>query len=223
MRFDETLFVYIIFFNYLISYFRPPNGTMNFVHSYINSPFIIVPTSNLCKKSETAAVKNEIANNIHRDRKNGNITKEPTKGLSPRKRIMKRVSDESSKDEIPDQKKMKYETGNRIVPLLQRRTSKLELYGESPPFHGFERDAKTHCKVTEALCDKNLNFSKSVTIRDNDLMKRIQEKQDLEFAKRLQQELNCRYSTRHVHNNRKNSARQSTLEEVLKSHCRASK
>lgn len=107
-------------------------------------------------------------------------------------RITKRPSIRSD-EVIMASKKQK-----RLVPSLSRRPSKLEEKNKaiSPPFYGFEGN---------------------YLISNNNLEKRLQEEADLEFAKKLQEELNGygRYSTRQGC-----AKKQVTIDEIIKAQCK---
>nr|XP_023021614.1 E3 ubiquitin-protein ligase RNF168-like [Leptinotarsa decemlineata] len=98
--------------------------------------------------------------------------------------------------------------------LFGRKTVNNVKNEDSPPFYGFERD----CEVKKLEVTNNIRKNGTVhEMEDSATRKLLQEKADLEFAKKLQEELN-----RGVHNTRSSrnvgrSKRQTTLDEMIKS------
>lgn len=120
------------------------------------------------------------------------------------------------------------------MPLLRRRTSKLERQNSSPPFYGFDSSERNNYaeRLLEHVISKDVmsdNGDGDVISNNNwedaALKKKLQEQADLEFAKKLQAELNSdgygRYSTRQgFARNKRNSSRQVTIDEIIKSQCK---
>lgn len=107
------------------------------------------------------------------------------------------------------------------MPLLQRKTSKLEVQSSSPPCYGFDSSERNNGYVDRLLKHVISKDSDSSDVVESEALKRkLQEEADLEFAKKLQAELNSnRYSTRQGFA-RRNTSRQVTIDEIIKSQCK---
>lgn len=199
-----------------ISY-RSPNESIDFAHNYFRSAFTRVKSPvwgtyqqqndrfTKIRHSIDDAMSDNATTNDAKYPKPSSITLEPT--VSRRRSIRP----EEPQETTPKKR------ARTIVPVLQRRNSKLEKTAVSPPFLGFEtKDRKINGFKVGSNGAKELPL-----IGENDIMKKvIQEREDLEFAKKLQEELNRsnmgRYSTRQGCNrSTRNSNRQVTLDEMI--------
>lgn len=111
------------------------------------------------------------------------------------------------------------------MPQLQRRTSKLEKRDLSPPCYGFDSSERNSCvdRLLEHVISKDVMFSSDNNNWESDaLKKKLQVEADLEFAKKLQAELNRdgygRYSTRQRQGYAKK--KQVTIDEIIKAQCK---
>lgn len=209
-------------------YFRPPKGRIDFIHNRqsafvgLRTPYKAVYT----EKRETDLVKaSDKVFKADTVRRNGDIVVQSSttaeKNISPRKRSIRSTPEEEESKSpafTSPSKRIKTQDRNRnkIVPVLQRRMSKLEKPDGSPPFYGF--DSTKIEKIENGCLQKHTENSEIVK-------KMLQEKEDLAYAKKLQQELNSnlgRYSTRHSYKNGRKSLlnRQLTLDEIIASQCK---
>lgn len=166
--------------------YRAPQGPIKFKHSSIKSAFTAVRCSSM--------VETEKTNN----RRNGSMCIE-SKTVG---RVAKRPSIRSD-EVIIASKKLKKSPSPK---LLRRRPSKLkERRVTSPPFYGFETSVVNNFVTV----NMNNNWERD----DLKKKKQLQEEADLEFAKKLQAELNGygRYSTRQGC-----AKRQVTIDEMIK-------
>lgn len=171
----------------------------------------------------------------------GRVSKRPSirsdevisKEVPPNKKT-KLVADQPSSSVLNSKETLPKQKNIRLVPLLQRRTSKLARQN-SPPFYGFDSKESKCANRLEDVIQKGVSANDckvANTVISNKweseaLKKKLQEAADLEFAKKLQAELNSdgygRYSTRQGYGrNRRNLNRQVTLDEIVKSHCKVS-
>lgn len=220
-------------------FYRSPNESIEFTYSYVHSAFTRVksPVWETYQKQNDQFTKirhsiedssdNPTNSDSPHDMKQINsITNERKACLS----VSKRPSIRSEEYVMSPKKRTK--TGadiestssvkrspkqQRIVPVLQRRNSKLEKLAASPPFFGFDATEK-NMKINGF---SNILTSSKGRNGDNEALQRLaQEKEDLEFAKKLQEEFNRnstgRYLTRQGCNRSKtNSSRQVTLDEMI--------
>ncbi|KAJ8915628.1 hypothetical protein NQ315_003412 [Exocentrus adspersus] len=131
--------------------------------------------------------------------------------------LKRKVKTESSNEEVEEEE-------SPVINNFSNAVKKKRLFGKlnhiatennmSPPFLGFENnfDSDTTSKAT------NNNTNGVSDIVDDEHSKRLlQEMADLEFAKKLQEELNRdAHNTRSSRRNTRNSKRQTTLDEIMK-------
>lgn len=179
------------------TFFRAPNGSVKFKHNNDLSPFLPLSSSSQLKLE--CHKNNDV---LKKSNCNGQI--QPATNTSKRKKRKK--SDENT---------------------VTTKKTKNDEERESPAFLGFsENEINTRLKIKRLINGQNV-CSKSVcdNLEDDEIRRKLkQEQDDLEFAKKLQEELNRtdmnRYSTRFsITRNKKKSSRQITLDEIIKPNC----
>lgn len=192
---------------------RAPQGPINFQHSPIKSVFIVFRCSSMNANEKPST---STATSTRNNRRNGSMCIEST--TSSRSTITKRPSIRSDEVIIADKRAKKPQPPPSPRRLRGRQPLKQQSKKlTSPPCYGFSANNASsyfdkHCELV------NNNWESMAEQQQGELeKKRQQEQADLEFAKKLQVELNGygRYTTRLGCNKR-----QLTLDELIKAQCR---
>lgn len=198
---------------------RAPQGPINFQHSRIKSAFIVFRCSSM-NANEKPSTSTYTYTRTRNNRRNGSMCIETTTSTSSSNstiaKITKRPSIRSDEVIIADKRARK---PPQLSPrrLRSRRPSKQQQSKQSisPPCYGFS--ANNTSSYFDKHCEMVNNNWEGMEEQEELEKKRQQEQADLEFAKKLQVELNGygRYTTRLGCNKR-----QLTLDELIKAQCR---
>lgn len=190
--------------------FRSPTGLINFHSNFLESAFarIALSKSTDVHKSNTSPSSDNttvVTSKLKRTHTNDEID-------SPKTKIKKNDSVEVIEDESPILNNFS-KTSRKKRQIFGKSNNIVTESSSSPPFLGFEKISDSKDSNSNITNNKNSIIE---IMEDEKSKKLLQEMADLEFAKKLQDELNR--SAHYTRSSRRSigSKRQATLDEIMK-------